>query len=792
MQRLNILRSLMTRPAAWLLFARDVQISDLLINVVDRRVVRSLELLEYFAHQEGSHRHLVLEYIRTRSDIIGRLNLEELVAQGPGQATDQLLDDSAKWPGFVLRAAPDLIACACLLTIYEIVADALVLGEIEFSPVLARQVSILEAAMCLDPDRLLADRWRSQPRLADAVDYTVSSAATKQAYLRQVWRKSEFSGLSEEEVLDAAHNRPSATGCIGPALFEESGQDRSASWKAIGTMAICFIAAAAASGGGLFLLHQQGLAGGPLMLAFLGLQASTHESIDYLRRLGVKAFARQRDVYRTTLEFLEEASARCVIAVPTIAMSEDDLKPLIGRFTSMIQGLSPRIFRLALLVDPPDQSSAADADVAEACMEELHQKFSQLQSGKDEIPVVLLTRGVIFSPAEECWLAKGRKSGKLRTLMEMMSGRATDFKTSINADCLDEVEYVVIVDDDTVFRPEDIISLMRSAVHPMNAAVQDGAVFRPQAAISPFLAAVSNDYDMETAGYGKDPAFEVFGNRQFSGRGLIHRESWLAMIAPHAPEDYVLSHDVLEGAHLGVHLDRHAVFRDLSYSQHGDSRRVRERWARGDVQNLLELLTTSKPYYRRLPPFGIYLILDNARTALLPLIQIIGVLGAALSPDANAFIWITLVIGAAPVVCETIASLGLASHRILNGEVRRAFSAGPRGALALKAAVRRFVDLPLDGAVAAVALARALVRVASRRRLLQWTASSLERSRSRDTDVNVAWWALFFAVLPAGFGIAVGTWPPILLGALWTIWAVCEVNDLRGWPGRPASTAHAD
>src|SRR5439155_1031390 len=254
------------------------------------------------------------------------------------------------------------------------------------------------------------------------------------------------------------------------------------------------------------------------------------------------------------------------------------------------------------------------------------------------------------------------------------------------------------------------------------------------------------------------------------------------------PEQRLLSHDLIEGAHVGVGLATDVeLFEHFPYDYTSYTKR-QHRWIRGDWQ-IASWIFCSVPNGAgpgRIPnPLTLinrWKILDNLRRSLL-------------SPGALVLLICSWIFNAAPIAASTLVALVLLVPLFFQllqrlaqrsgGDVRALYEAGSD----LNRAIVRAAFLPHQAYLASDAIVRACYRVwVSRRHLLEWqTAEMSHLAAKTHLDVFRAQFLLISA-LAAAFLLALDlrgffwepAWTPFLL--LWV--ATPAVQYWIGWHRR--------
>lgn len=256
--------------------------------------------------------------------------------------------------------------------------------------------------------------------------------------------------------------------------------------------------------------------------------------------------------------------------------------------------LDPRI-EFILLVDLPSADSESD---------ELSEQLSAECSLCDGITVMLRAR--TFDGSR--YSARERKRGAVEDMNRAF--------TSGDFSCFDvfggkpeRVDYVVVIDDDSVIEPRAVLDAVRVMEHPLN---NYGLLnFANRCKLSSIKTAFSKKY-ISCAGRtpyypDADFYFRLSGQSLFSGKGIYRLNDFVAAVDGIIPSGRVLSHDILEGGLLSTGCAPVSVYEDVPENLAVETKR-NERWLRGDVQ-LLPF--TGRSFFGKLTPFTAYVILQN-------------------------------------------------------------------------------------------------------------------------------------------------------------------------------------
>ncbi|WP_246167075.1 GH36-type glycosyl hydrolase domain-containing protein [Oryzomonas japonica] len=375
---------------------------------------------------------------------------------------------------------------------------------------------------------------------------------------------------------------------------------------------------------------------------------------------------------------------------------------------------------------------------------ELNQRY-----GSDRF--ILFHRDRTWSESEQKFIGWERKRGKLEELNRLIDGTRSKSLPSIvyvgNQDQLADIRFIITLDSDTQLPHDTARRLVETLAHPLNQPRFDAAgtliagytIIQPR--VSPTLpsTSVSVFSRLFSDAVGIDPYTQAVSDvyqdlcseGSYHGKGIYDVRAFSRVLSGRFPEEWVLSHDLIEGAHVRVGLASDIeLYDDFPQGYQSYCSRA-HRWIRGDWQ-IAGWIFPRVPLAsggRGANPLSLlnrWKILDNLRRSLLPAASM-GLLIASwfISP---IFSWIaTLVVGvqllfhplAQPFTMATTPK-GLKHFspvKLLHDLLRAAADAAL---------------LPHQAAVALDAIGRVWYRrLVSRRDLLEWTAQATHWSASR-------------------------------------------------------------
>ncbi len=384
---------------------------------------------------------------------------------------------------------------------------------------------------------------------------------------------------------------------------------------------------------------------------------------------------------------------------------------------------------------------------------------------------ILAVRPREYSPTMRAYTGRERKRGAIAELIRVIRGGEARF-LAFEGDLarLRRTKYLLALDADTGMLLDTAAELVGTALHPMNRAVlsagegglprvvQGHGLFVPRigtqlksanrTAFSRAMAGVGGvtPYDI-TAG---DPYMDCFSSGIFTGKGLIDIEAFAAAAQPKLPAEQVLSHDILEGSLLNTGLVADVEMTDGCPAAMGGWLDRLHRWIRGDWQNAPFLWNHALPLTR----LDKWKLLDNLRRSITPFACLLCLLVSPLfGGRAGQLLALSGLL--APAAGELLAAalaLIRGGWRTLGG--RYYSRVLPRAMGALTRAWYTLVMLPATALSGADAAVRAISRLLTRRRMLEWTtAAQAEKRRSGWKEgIRRFWPSLIIAVFLLVFG----------------------------------------
>jgi cellobiose phosphorylase len=503
---------------------------------------------------------------------------------------------------------------------------------------------------------------------------------------------------------------------------------------------------------------------------------------------------------------------RTMVVIPTLLTSMDRVDEQIEALEVRFLGNRDRQLRFGLLsdfCDAPEESLADDGPLlshAQAGIERLNAKYAEIGPSR----FFLLHRPRRWNPAERCWMGHERKRGKLADLNLLLRGEGHDRFSLVVGDiaALGGVRYVITLDADTELPRDSARQFVGVMAHTLNRPRYDEdrqrvtggyGILQPRMAAS--LAGANRSRYAQL--FGSEPGIDpytrsvsdvyqdLFGEGSFIGKGVYEVDMFERTLKARFPENWILSHDLLEGCYARSGLLSDVMLYEEYPSRYDVDTRRHERWIRGDWQIARWLMPRvpgpdRRPLRNPLSALSRWKIFDNLRRSLTPAaLTILFPVGWYLAP--NPARWTIAVAGifVIPPVLAFIASalrktrdLGYAQHLLaISRDAGRSFAQ----------TAFRLATLPYEAVVSLGAVIRTAVRMLmTRRHLLEWSPYD-EQAGNRGTDLATTYRALWPAPViaaAAALGLALLR-PDALIAAAPLLGLWLAAPALTSWLSRP-------
>jgi cyclic beta-1,2-glucan synthetase len=385
--------------------------------------------------------------------------------------------------------------------------------------------------------------------------------------------------------------------------------------------------------------------------------------------------------------------------------------------------------------DAPEAVMARDAAFLQAAKDGI----ASLNARYGGERFLLFHRQRVWSESEQSWIGRERKRGKLEELNAFLSGEGSPH-ILVEGRLTAPVAFVITLDSDTQLPIEAARRLVATIAHPLNRVEIDPetrmrkrgySVIQPRVSIALPGATATRFTRVFADASGTDPYSrtvsdvhqDLFQEAMFHGKAIYDVRAFHAILKDRFPDETVLSHDLIEGAHTGVGLATDIELFEHLPIDYGSFSNREHRWIRGDWQIarwVMPKVSTPGGSLEKNPLNFInrWRIFDNLRRSLVPIAALALLLvGWLLSSTPGAWSVIVALAVAVPAIAPLLDRLG-----------RRVEGTAQRWQGAADELVRTLVTiafLPHQAWLAADAIARVHFRLyVSRRKLLQWQTAA--------------------------------------------------------------------
>lgn len=376
---------------------------------------------------------------------------------------------------------------------------------------------------------------------------------------------------------------------------------------------------------------------------------------------------------------------------------------------------------------------------------------------------LLFHRKRTWSESEQSWIGRERKRGKLEELNAFLNGAHGDADGVLDTGRRPPpISYVITLDSDTQLPSESARRLIETISHPLNQVEIDPVtrvrkrgytIIQPRVSITLPGATATRFTRIFADATGTDPYARTVSDAQqdlfleamFHGKAIYDVRAFHTILQNRFPPDTLLSHDLIEGAHVGVGLASDIELFEHLPVDYATFAARQHRWLRGDWQ-------IARWVFRSVPagsasgktggiepnPLSVinrWRILDNLRRSLAPVAALLLLLLGWLTSAAPG-VW-SLVVGLAVAIPAVTPLLDRLARRV-QGTVHRWQGAADE----VFRAVVMIAFLPHQAWLSVDAIVRVFYRRSiSRRKLLEWqTADRVKEAGRRHR--NATFWQL--------------------------------------------------
>ncbi len=405
----------------------------------------------------------------------------------------------------------------------------------------------------------------------------------------------------------------------------------------------------------------------------------------------------------------------------------------------------------------------------------------------------LLHRERTWSESEQRFIGWERKRGKLEELNRLLDGtRSREAGRLIHVgdpDHLADVKFVITLDSDTQLPTGSARRMIETLSHPLNQARfdRDGRIMSGytiiQPRVSPSLPSMSGSpfSRLFSDPVGIDPYTsavsdvhqDLTGEGSYHGKGIYDVRAFSRVLTGRFPEARILSHDLIEGAHVRVGLASDIELYDEFPQDYLSFIRREHRWIRGDWQIADWIMPrVPRPGGGRdrnpLSWFDRGKIFDNLRRSVLP-IATIGFLLTSWLTSTQAG-WMASVVVAVELLFHSLAQPFTWATTPLTS---KGASAAKVGHDLLRVIVEAAL-LPYEAWLALDAIMRVQYRRhISHRGLLEWTSARVMQRVSRARVPRLLLSMSIVTLFSMAVGLMLqhfGSWNIVIVGPWLLLW----------------------
>lgn len=303
-------------------------------------------------------------------------------------------------------------------------------------------------------------------------------------------------------------------------------------------------------------------------------------------------------------------SARTMCIIPTMLKNSADVDEMMSKMEEYyIANKSENLF-FTLLGDctkSDTQETREDKEIANEgiyLVNELNKKYGN--------KFFFVYRKREWNASEKCFMGWERKRGLINQFNDFLLGKEVNFKVNtcenFNVDKAKkqrflDIKYVITLDSDTTLTLDSAFRLIGTIDHILNRPVVnkiknivvDGhGIIQPRIGINiesgnkSFFSRIFSG-DIGTSIYANaisDFYQDNFDEGTFTGKGIYDLDVFDKVLRNSIPENKILSHDLIEGSYLRCGLASDILLMDETPSNYISYKIRKERWSRGDTQEL--------------------------------------------------------------------------------------------------------------------------------------------------------------------------------------------------------------
>lgn len=567
----------------------------------------------------------------------------------------------------------------------------------------------------------------------------------------------------------------------------------------------------AALAGLLVLAARAGTGAGMLVvLGLLGLLPASEAALQIINYLLTRLLPPD---FLPKMDFEEGIPDECrtLVVVPMMLLTPEAIRDQVEWLEIRHLANPDPNLRYALLSDfsdapqPQMPEDAERLEIAVLGIEELNRRHGE---GR----FFLFHRERRWCQSEQCWMGWERKRGKIEQLNRFLVGAADPELDAMlrvgDPERLRGIRFVITLDADTQLPRNAARRLVETLAHPLNRphlskkrVTRGYTILQPRVSTSLPSATATLFSRLFTDTTGVDPYThavsdvyqDLAGEGSYHGKGIYDLRAFECLLTGRFPESHLLSHDLIEGAHVRVGFVSDIELLDLFPQDYDSYSRRQHRWVRGDWQIIDWLFprvpvggqkeTSGARECPKLPNplslFNRWKIFDNLRRSLLPVASmLLLVIGWLFTPAATLLslaVALTLLLPPLTVLVTRLTTR-------IQPDVRAWRDLG----IGLLRAVVFAALLPHQAALSVDAITRvAYRRLVSHRLLLEWETAQMAHQRARNRQRQFLWRMAWIPACAALLLLALLFVQPTSIGPaepFIALWLVCPA--LVAWLNR--------
>ncbi len=438
---------------------------------------------------------------------------------------------------------------------------------------------------------------------------------------------------------------------------------------------------------------------------------------------------------------------KTIVVIPTVLSGTEDISKLVDSLEIRYLGNRDQNLFFALLTDLKNshtQELPEDQEIIDLLADKIEDLNNTYRSDKPGT-FFLMHRSRTWNASEGVWMGYERKRGILEAFSTQITNREKICFSRIVGDLnlLVDIKYVITLDTDTQLPRNSARSLIGAISHPLSRPMSDPktgviregyAILQPRVALSLSESGISRFATIFGGEQGIDPYTravsdlyqDAFHEGSFIGKGIYDLNEFSRSVKGRFPENFILSHDLLEGcyARSGLVSDVQ-IYEEHPISYLADVKR-RHRWIRGDWQIIPWLFPFVKDNFSKkqknpLSLLSRWKIFDNLRRSLIaPVVFILLLISWSLLNEP--FFWTSFLISLyliSPIVVTIWKIVKKQTEQTWMLHLQDIAQIVP---IQLAVPLVSLVFLPYEAFVSLDAILRSCWRmIGSHRHLLEWT-----------------------------------------------------------------------